>query len=121
MRELLFPFPCSFECRLESEPMTNDEFANEAITSPYRSDGCLDSFLCCDRALFAYAVDHRSLLFGRAEDVSNGGIDSDTISRPAPLRFDLNEEILQFKVDRGQAVQRTQIAVRRDRLVRADN
>lgn len=55
----------------------------------YRSDECLESLLCCDRLPLLYELDHRSLLLGRADVASNGWMVSGTISRVAPLRFDL--------------------------------
>jgi hypothetical protein len=84
IKEELVPFPYSFECRLEKNSNIKFSIENYFI---YRSDECFESFLCCDRLLLLYAFDHRSLLFGRVDVASKGGIVSGTISRAVPFRF----------------------------------
>jgi hypothetical protein len=79
IKEVLVPFPYSFECRLEKflTKKVNIKFIYLQIF--YRSDECLESLLCCDRLLLLlllllllYAFGHRSLLFVRADEASNG-------------------------------------------------
>lgn len=71
---LLVPFPYSFECRLRKEERImiddDEDLCRKMII--YRSDECLESLLCCDRLPLLYEFDHRSLLFGRADEASNG-------------------------------------------------
>lgn len=121
IREEFVPFAYSFECRLEKKEQSKIRFISFRHNYIYRSDECLESLLCCDRPVLPYAFDHRSLLLGRVDDVSNDCIVSGRISRPVPFRFDLdktNKSIHSIQISNSQ---HTQIENLHDKMHLVDN